>query len=309
MLQQTIMRPIKYTGIGLHSGKEVALKLIPAPANSGISFHIHTAKKVHIIKPSADVVLATTLATTLGKHGDDKAQISTVEHLLAALMGLKIDNVECHVQGSEIPIMDGSALPITNLIKKTGIRSQYALRTVAKITRPISFEENGKIIHARPYNGFYVDYTIDFKHPSIGLQRFTIDITPESFHEIAHARTFGFVKEVEYLHKNNLALGGSLQNAIVLDDECVINPEGLRCPDEFVRHKVLDFLGDMAMFGTPLYGAFEVHCSGHHHNNMFLRSLQENPSSLDYVELAPEHEISLFPSFSLKPSYATQAHA
>lgn len=305
MLQQTIMRPIKYIGTGLHSGNEVELRLLPAQANSGISFHIHKQKKVYVIKPSADVVLATTLATTLGAKDDISAQISTVEHLLAALMGLGIDNVECHVYGSEIPIMDGSALPITNLIKKTGIRSQYALRTVAKITRPVHFEEKGKSISARPYNGFYVDYTIDFPHPNIGLQRLALEITPESFHEIAHARTFGFAKEVEYLHKNNLALGGSLQNAIVLDDDHVINPEGLRCPDEFVRHKMLDFLGDMAMFGTPLQGAFEVRCSGHQHNNMFLRYLQKNPQYLEYVELAPEHEVSLFPSFSLKPRYAS----
>ena len=298
MLQQTIMRPVTYTGIGLHSGKEVELKLQPAPVNSGISFHIHTSRGIKTIKPSAGVVLTTALATTLGH---ENVQISTVEHLLAALMGLNIDNVECHVIGSEIPIMDGSALPITNLIKKTGIRSQYALRRVAKIVRPFSFAGDGKAIHARPYDGFYVDYTIEFNHPSIGTQRLAIEIMPETFHEIAHARTFGFAKEVEYLHSNNLALGGSLQNAVVLDDTGVINPEGLRCPDEFVRHKILDFVGDMAMFGMPLHGAFEVHCSGHHHNNMFLRKLEEQAEThLEFLELVPKHQTSSFPAFSMQ---------
>jgi len=302
MLQQTIMRPITYTGIGLHSGKEVELKLQPANVNSGITFHLHTSKGIKIIKPSASVVIATPLATTLGC---DNLQVSTVEHLLAALMGLQIDNVECHVMGAEIPIMDGSALPITNLIKKTGIRSQYALRRVAKIIRPLSFAGEGKAIHARPYEGFYVDYTIEFNHPSIGTQRLALEITPETFHEIAHARTFGFMKEVEYLHSNNLALGGSLQNAVVLDEKGVINPEGLRCVDEFVRHKMLDFVGDMAMFGTPLQGAFEVHCSGHHYNNMFLRKLEENKSTyLEFTELAPERQVSKLPAFAMNAAMA-----
>lgn len=297
MLQQTIMRPITYTGIGLHSGKEVELKLQPAGVNSGISFHIHTSNGIKVIKPKADVVLTTALATTLGK---DNVQISTVEHLLAALMGLNIDNIECHVKGIEIPIMDGSALPITNLIKKTGIRSQYALRRVAKIKKPFSFAGDGKAIHARPYDGFYVDYTIDFNHPSIGKQRFTLEIMPETFHEIALARTFGFIKEVEYLHSKNLALGGSLQNAVVLDDNGVINQEGLRCPDEFVRHKMLDFVGDMAMLGMPLYGAFEVHCSGHDHNNKFLRTLETNQDEyLEFIELVPTRQVSNLPTFAM----------
>ena len=302
MLQQTIMRPITYTGIGLHSGKEVELKLQPAGVNSGISFHIHTSKGIKIIRPRADVVLTTALATTLGK---DNVHVSTVEHLLAALMGLNIDNIECHVKGIEIPIMDGSALPITNLIKKTGIRSQYALRRVAKIVRPFSFAGEGKAIHARPYDGLFVDYTINFAHPSIGVQRFALEIMPETFHEIAHARTFGFMKEVEYLHNKNLALGGSLQNAVVLDDNGVINPEGLRCEDEFVRHKILDFIGDIAMFGMPIHGAFEVHCSGHEYNNKFLRNLEENKDIyLEFTELVPKRQVSNLPAFSMQAAMA-----
>lgn len=302
MLQQTLMHAINYTGIGLHSGKDVEMKLLPAKIDAGISFHIHDKKEISVIKPNPFVVAATELATTLG---NDKTHVSTVEHLLAALFALGIDNVECHVYGREIPIMDGSALPITNLIKKAGIRSQYALRKVAKIARPCLFEANGKTINARPYDGFYVDYTIDFPHKAIGVQRLALEITPESFDEIASARTFGFMKEVEYLHSKNLALGGSLANAIVVDEEGILNPEGLRFDNEFVRHKILDFVGDMAMFGMPLQGAFEVRCSGHQHNNAFLREIYTNKEQyLTVEELIPEKRKSDIPYLGLGTALA-----
>lgn len=302
MLQQTLMHAITYTGIGLHSGKDVEMKLMPAKIDAGISFHIHDKKEVSIIKPNPYVVATTELATTLG---NEKTHVSTVEHLLAALLALDIDNVECHVYGKEIPIMDGSALPITNLIKKAGIRSQYALRKVAKIVRPLLFEANGKTINARPYDGFYVDYTIDFPHKAIGVQRLALEITPESFDEIASARTFGFMKEVEYLHSKNLALGGSLANAIVVDEEGVLNPEGLRFANEFVRHKILDFVGDMAMFGMPLQGAFEVRCSGHQHNNAFLREIYDNKDKyLKFEELIPEQRKADIPYLGINTALA-----
>lgn len=302
MLQQTLMHAINYTGIGLHSGKDVEMKLLPAKIDAGISFHIHDKKEISVIKPNPFVVATTELATTLG---NDKTHVSTVEHLLAALFALGIDNVECHVYGREIPIMDGSALPITNLIKKAGIRSQYALRKVAKIARPCLFEADGKVINARPYDGFYVDYTIDFPHKAIGVQRLALEITPESFDEIASARTFGFMKEVEYLHSKNLALGGSLANAIVVDEEGILNPEGLRFDNEFVRHKILDFVGDMAMFGMPLQGAFEVRCSGHQHNNAFLREIYSNQEQyLTFEELIPEKRKSDIPYLGLGTALA-----
>lgn len=302
MLQQTLMHAITYTGIGLHSGKDVEMKLLPAKIDAGISFHIHTKKSVQCIKPNPFAVMTTELATTLG---NGKTQVSTVEHLLAALLGLGIDNAECHIYGNEIPIMDGSALPITNLIKKAGIRSQYALRKAAKISRPFLFEANGKTINARPYDGFYIDYTIEFPHKAIGTQRLALEITPESFDEIASARTFGFMKEVEYLHSKNLALGGSLANAIVVDEDGVMNPEGLRFADEFVRHKILDFVGDMAMFGMPLQGAFEVRCSGHQHNNQFLREIYTNSDNyLTFEELIPEQRKANIPYLGLKTALA-----
>jgi UDP-3-0-acyl N-acetylglucosamine deacetylase len=302
MLQQTLMHAINYTGIGLHSGKDVEMKLLPAKIDAGISFHIHTKKDVSVIKADPFAVTTTELATSLG---NEKVHVSTVEHLLAALFALGIDNAECHVYGKEIPIMDGSALPITNLIKKAGIRSQYALRKVAKITRPFLFEANGKTINARPYDGFYVDYTIDFPHKAIGVQRLALEITPETFDEVASARTFGFMKEVEYLHSKNLALGGSLANAIVIGDEGVVNPEGLRFADEFVRHKILDFIGDMAMFGMPLQGAFEVRCSGHQHNNAFLREMYTHKDQyLRFEELIPEQRKADIPYLGLGTAMA-----
>lgn len=302
MLQQTLMHAINYTGIGLHSGKDVEMKLLPAKIGAGISFHIHGKKDVQVIKPNPFVVMTTELATTLG---NEHTHVSTVEHLMAALLALGVDNVECHIFGKEIPIMDGSALPITNLIKKAGLRSQYALRKVAKITRPFLFEANGKTINARPYDGFYVDYTIDFPNKVIGKQRLALEITPETFDEIASARTFGFMKEVEYLHSKNLALGGSLANAIVVDDDGIMNPEGLRFADEFVRHKILDFVGDMAMFGMPLQGAFEVRCSGHQHNNQFLREIYTHSDQyLSYEELIPEKRKADIPYLGLKTALA-----
>lgn len=197
--------------------------------------------------------------------------------------------------------MDGSAVQAATLLKEAGLRSLHAPRRVARVRRPLSVAGDGKAIHVWPHNGFYVDYTIDFPHASIGKQRLSLEITPDTFAEIAFARTFGFLQEVEYLHSRGLALGGSLGNAVVLDEQGVVNPEGLRRPDEFVRHKMLDFVGDMAMLGMPLQGAFEVHCSGHQLNNAFLRRLSEERGAyLEIVSLtresAPAYEGEAFPA-------------
>lgn len=298
MLQTTIARSVSYTGVGLHSGQEVRMRLQPAPVDSGIVFHVHTPAGVRRVAPRPAAVSATALATTLS---DGQARVSTVEHVLAALAGMAVDNVRVHVLGGEMPIMDGSAVQVAALLKEAGVRSQHAPRRVARVRRPLSVAGDGKAIHAWPHNGFYVDYTIDFPHASIGRQRLALEITPESFAEIAFARTFGFLQEVEYLHSQGLALGGSLGNAVVLDEQGVVNPEGLRCPNEFVRHKMLDFVGDMAMLGMPLQGAFEVHCSGHQHNNAFLRRLADTSAAyLETVALvrepAPAYEAQSFPA-------------
>lgn len=274
MYQTTIKNKIVSSGIGLHSGKLVELALIPASENTGIVFHIHTEDGVRELKPNPKLVIATGLATTLGMDG---ASVATVEHLMGALRGLEIDNIIVEIRGGEVPIMDGSAASFVLLIKSAGISRQKAARKVAKIIRPVSIERDGKWIKAEPYNGLRINYTIDFAHPTIGVQNMEIEVTPETFKNVlAKARTFGFLKEVEYLNKNGLALGGSLDNAVVLDDYSVLNQDGLRFPDEFVRHKILDFIGDMAMLGIPLEGYFEVRCSGHGLNNEFLRRVYEN---------------------------------
>ncbi len=273
MLQKTLRRSISCTGTGLHSGKPVSLVLRPADEDTGIVFHVTTSEGKYDFSATPHSVVATALATTIG---DGRVSVSTVEHLLAALRGLEIDNVHVHVQGREIPIMDGSAAPFVSLIKEAGVVCQGKHRKVLRVNAPHRFEADGKFIKAEPYNGFYVDYTIDFPHPAIGKQRLAIEITADTFEKIAKARTFGFLRDVQALQAAGMALGGSLENAIVLDHVGVMNQEGLRQADEFVRHKLLDFVGDMAMLCLPLQGRFEVCCSGHALNNMFLRHLVDN---------------------------------
>lgn len=288
MLQTTIKQRISCEDTGLHSGKTVSLTLRPAPENTGIVFHISTEKGSRVITASPDAVIATSLATTLGSDG---VTVSTVEHLLAALRGLEIDNVHIDVSGGEIPILDGSAAAFVDLINKAGIMTQFKPRKVLRFTEPVSFVQGEKSIKAEPYRGFRVEYTIDFPHPAIGRQHRALELSPVSFAQVAKARTFGFLKDVEALQSRGMALGGSLDNAVVLDEKGVINPEGLRYVDEFVRHKILDFVGDMAMLPLPLQGRFTVTRSGHALNNEFLRHcLQE--SILRVEDASPETRVA-----------------
>lgn len=279
MSQTTICQTIECAGIGLHSGKTVRLGLRPANEHTGIVFHVATAEGVKEITARPDIVVDTGLATTLGAGN---VRVATVEHLLAALRGLGIDNIHIDVEGGEVPIMDGSAAPFVMLLKKAGLKRQNAPRTVWRIKKPVSFERDGKSISAYPHDGFRVDYAITFPHRLIGAQKMRLDLTPRSFEQVARARTFGFLREVEYLHSRGLALGGSLDNAIVLDECSVLNRGGLRFDDEFVRHKILDFIGDMAMMDRPLHGRFVVTCSGHALNNEFLRTITANAET--YLE-------------------------
>ena len=285
MLQTTIKKSIECSGIGLHGGRKVSLRLRPAPEDTGIVFTLRRPDgSTRFLRPSPRMVHASGLATTL-KEGDDT--LATVEHLLAAIRGLGIDNIYLEVHGPEIPIMDGSAASFVLLLRTAGLKRQRMSQRVLALTDTVHFEQNGKSITAAPYDGFFVDYTIDFSHPLIGRQRMELDIRPETFtRELAKARTFGFLSEVEMLQQRGLALGGSLDNAVVLDDYTVVNAEGLRFADEFVRHKILDFIGDMALLELPLAGRFTVHCSGHALNNAFLRHLDEHRD--DYLQ-----EISL----------------
>lgn len=284
MNQTTIQRVVTCSGIGLHSGNKVYLALRPAPANTGIIFDIHTPDGIRRVSPAPKAVMTTALATTLGASG---ATVSTVEHLLASVLGLGIDNLIVSVEGGEIPIMDGSASAFIALFAEAGVRELPAPRKVMRISRPLETRDGNKYIRALPYAGFRVDYTIDFPHPVIGRQHFSMEVTPETFARVANARTFGFFKDVEYLHSHGLARGGSLESVIVLDDNGVMNPEGLRYADEFVRHKVLDFIGDMAMLGLPIQGQFEICCSGHQLNNTFLRKA-EDERVLQLIDLSLE---------------------
>lgn len=274
MLQTTIQKSVRCTGIGLHSGKQVELVLRPAAEDTGILFSLRSGSGSTFLTPAPSLVVETGLATVLG---DGRETVATVEHLLAAVSGMGIDNIHIEVTGKELPIMDGSAASFVYLLKQAGVRKLGKARQVLAVKKNVDFEQDGKFIKARPHDGFRVDYTIEFAHPLIGTQRMQLEITPKNFvTEIAKARTFGFLKEVDYLHANGLALGGSLDNAIVLDEYGVLNAEGLRFKDEFVRHKLLDFVGDMAVLGTPIQGHFEVFASGHAMNNAFLRHLDDN---------------------------------
>lgn len=281
MPQTTLGGAVSCRGISLHSGHEVSVEFRPAAEDLGIVFHIHSDDGVHLLAPRPEAVSTTELATTVT---DGKVSVSTIEHVLAALNGLAVDNVEVHVFGGEAPILDGSALPVVEALRRAGFRSQSAPRRSARVTREFSLEKDGKFISVSPFDGFRVNYTIRFPHPVIGEEHFVLDITPETFErEVAPARTFGFLKEVEYLHSRGLARGGSLDNVVVVGDDGILNKEGLRFPDEFVRHKMLDFVGDMAMLGRPLLGDFTVSCSGHGHNNAFLRALVQGDGLLEDV--------------------------
>ncbi len=281
MQQTTIQRPFTCSGIGVHSGKQSHIIIKPAPADSGITFEVVVNAKKYILKPSPSAVIATKLSTTLG---NDSVCVKTVEHLLSAVRGLHIDNIHICVYGGEIPIMDGSAKTFAEKILQAGTVYLPNTKKILQITHPIEINDNGKYIKALPYNGLFIDYTIQFPHPIIGRQNLALKITPKTYMSIAHARTFGFLKNVEQMKRQGLALGGSLKNAIVLDEKTIINQQGLRYPDEFVRHKMLDFIGDIAMMSLPIHGYFEVYCSGHQLNNSFLH-LAKKENALITIEL------------------------
>ena len=272
--QQTIAGEVTLSGTGVHSGKETNLTIRPAEENHGIKFRRLDLPGTSDIPALFKLVVDTSLATVIGGNG---AIVSTIEHLMASFAGLGIDNALVEVDDYEMPIMDGSAAPFVYLLRSAGIREQKASRRCLKVVKPFSVSEKGKSVSVTPHEGLFVDYTIDFPHPLIGRQRLALEITAETFAaELAKARTFGFLREVELLRKNGLALGGSLENAVVLDEYEVVNPEGLRFEDEFVRHKMLDFIGDMALAPYPVQGRFTVLCSGHAMNNAFLRALCAN---------------------------------
>lgn len=284
MIKQTTLRnTIRATGVGLHSGDKVYLTLRPAPENTGIIFRRVDLEPAVEIRACAENVCETTLSTTLGENG---AQVSTVEHLLSALAGLGIDNLYVEVSAAEVPIMDGSAGPFVFLVQSAGIQEQDAPKQFIRIKKKVEVREDDKVASFEPYEGFRVGFSIDFDHPVFReqVQESIIDFSSTSFvREVSRARTFGFMRDIEYLRSRNLALGGSMENAIVIDDFRILNEDGLRYEDEFVKHKVLDAIGDLYLLGKSLIGEFKGHKSGHGLNNRLLRELIRQPDAWEVV--------------------------
>lgn len=300
--QRTLKNVIRATGVGLHTGDKVHLTLHPAAPETGIVFRRVDLPRPVEIKACPDNVGDTRLSTTLVKGG---VSISTVEHLLSAFSGLGIDNAYVDVSAPEVPIMDGSAGPFVLLIQLAGIREQNRPKRFIRIKRRVVVEDGDKRVAFEPYNGFRVDFSIDFDHPAFTSrgQEASLDLSTTSFvKEISRARTFGFLRDIEALRQKNLARGGSMDNAVVVDDYRVLNEEGLRYEDEFVKHKILDAIGDLYLLGHSLIGAFRGHKSGHALNNRLLRVLMADETAWERVIFIEDAKASLpLPSPSLSP--------
>lgn len=287
--QRTLKNVIRATGVGLHHGEKVLLTLRPAPANTGIIFRRTDLDPTVDIPALAENVVDTTMNTTIGVESG--ARIATVEHLLSAMAGLGIDNAFIDVISDELPVMDGSAGPFVFLLQSAGIEEQSAAKKFIRIKQPIKVEMDDKSAEFIPYEGFKVGFTIDFDHPVFqdSAQDAEIDFSSTSYiKEISRARTFGFLKEFEMLQAKNLAKGASLDNAIGVDDYRVVNEEGLRYDDEFVRHKILDAIGDLYLLGHSLIGAYKGYKSGHALNNKLLRALLANKEAYEVVTFDDE---------------------
>jgi UDP-3-O-[3-hydroxymyristoyl] N-acetylglucosamine deacetylase len=281
--QRTLKNVIRATGVGLHTGEKVYLTLRPAAVDSGIIFRRVDLPEPVEIKASPENVGDTQLSTTLIKDG---VRISTVEHLLSALAGLGIDNAYVELSAPEVPIMDGSAGPFVFLVQSAGIEEQNAPKRFIRIKRSIRVEDGDKWACFEPFDGFKVGFTIEFDHPAFrdNALRSEVDFSTTSFvREVSRARTFGFMRDIERLRERKLALGGSLDNAVVVDDYRVLNEDGLRYEDEFVKHKILDAIGDLYLLGHSLIGAFHGHKSGHAINNRLLRELLADEASWEEV--------------------------
>ncbi|MGC1955529.1 MAG: UDP-3-O-acyl-N-acetylglucosamine deacetylase [Gammaproteobacteria bacterium] len=281
--QCTLKNVIRATGVGLHTGEKVYLTLRPAPVNTGIVFRRVDLEQPVAIRAKPENVGDTRLSTTLVSG---EVRISTVEHLLSAMAGLGIDNAIIDVSAPEVPIMDGSAGPFVFLIQSAGIRRQSAAKQFLRIRRTVRVEEGDKWAKFAPWNGFKISFSIDFDHPVFrdSATNTTIDFSTTSYvREISRARTFGFMRDLEHLRENNLALGGSLDNAVVVDDYRILNEDGLRYKGEFVRHKVLDAIGDLYLLGYGLIGAFAGHKSGHALNNKLLQALLADQAAWELV--------------------------
>lgn len=279
--QRTIAKEVSVTGIGLHSGKKVILKLKPAPSDTGIVFKRSDLKDAEPLKAHATTVGATENNTTLGSG---RNVIHTVEHLLAALFGLGINNIFCEISGPEVPIMDGSSASFVFILKETGVQNLNATKKFMIITEKVRVEHNGTWAQIEPSPNLQIDSTIVFAHPVIKAQKQSFEFSCENFiNEISRARTFGMMRDVDMLKRKGLVKGGSLDNAIVLDDYKVLNDDGLRFKDEFVRHKILDTLGDISLLGYEVAGKITTYKSGHYLHNVLCRKILDNPNSYEIV--------------------------
>lgn len=284
--QRTLKNVIRATGVGLHTGAKVFLTLKPAPADAGIVFRRTDLAHPMDIPARPENVTDTRLSTTLEV---DAARVSTVEHLMSAFAGLGIDNAYVELTAGEVPIMDGSASPFVFLIQSAGIEEQDAVKQFIRIRKPIRVEDGDKWATFEPWDGFMVSFTIDFDHPTLrgSKQVAQVDFANTSFvKEVSRARTFGFMRDLESMRKAGLARGGGLDNAIVMDGFRVLNEEGLRYEDEFVRHKVLDAIGDLYLLGHPVIGAFSAHKSGHALNNKLVRALLADRDAWEFTTYA-----------------------
>ncbi len=287
--QTTIDREVVMKGTGVHSGAEVSMILHPAEANTGYNFYVQGGGKIGHVPGDFRAVSNLTLCTVLS--GADGTSVATVEHLLAALRGLGVDNCGIEVDGNEVPVMDGSAEQFVDAIQETGLRELDEPRRYIKVLRPVQVKDGDSVGEIFPYNGFRFDIEIDFKSEFIGRQRLDIEITPSSFKKICRARTFGFLKDVKQLWAAGRALGSSLENTVAIGDDRILNPEGLRYPDEFVRHKTLDAVGDMALAGASILGLYRSYRGSHRLNSKVLHALYEAKDAWTIVEVAdkPAH--------------------
>ncbi len=306
--QHTLARSISCTGIGLHSGKRVNMVLRPAEPDTGIVFKRTDLPGSPLIPGDAYNVVDTRFCTTLGK---DRATVSTVEHLLSALAGMGVDNAIVEVDAPEIPIMDGSSASFLFLIRHAGLATQAKLRQFYVAKREVVLEDDDKLVKIMPSNqlALTVDFSIEFAHPAIRSQQMSFVLSENNYaREVSRARTFGFLADMRKLHEAGLALGGSLENAVVLDDFNVINKDGLRFKNEFVRHKILDFVGDLALVGRPVLGHFVAHKSGHDLNNRLFRKFLADPQAWQLVTAQQLAEAPAFKARATKLALVAGGH-
>lgn len=294
MKQRTLGTTITTTGVGLHSGERVSLTLHPAPVHYGIAFRRTdlSGKQGDVIRLHPDLINDTRLSSTIVTGNG--VRVGTIEHIMSALAAYGVDNTLIELNAPEIPIMDGSSLPFIFLLQDAGIVEQNAPKKFLKILKTVEVKQSDKWVKFEPYNGFKIALTIEFDHPVFNRSspRFEINFAEQNYvEEIARARTFGFMQEVEMMRQHNLGLGGNLTNAIVIDDTDILNPDGLRYPDEFVRHKILDAIGDLYIIGHPIIGSFEGYKSGHAINNALLRNILADQSNYEWIEFTDNEDV------------------